>query len=158
MRKSNSVRLAVLVLACGLLAAAPAPLAPGDPSANWLGVMRSEGGAPIPVSLHLNMVAPPFVTGTLTVRPTFLAGCPVCPSTCPPWMGLVTGKFDSGGYVLKMQFPTKDLLTCDVLCQSTIEVVLDFELDGSMSGSGVTHECSPPFGDSVNTWRLKPVP
>ena len=56
----------------------------------------------------------------------------------------------------QMQFPTKDLLTCDVLCLSTIDVVLDFQPDGSMSGAGLTHECDPLFPDSTNTWRLKP--
>ncbi len=158
MRTFCNVRLAVLILASGLIAAAPAPAVPGDPSATWVGVLRPEGAALIPVSLHLNTVAPPFVTGTLTARAVFLAGCPFCTSACPPWTGPVTGKFDAGSYVLSIQFPTKDLLSCDVQCLSTIEVVLNFQPDGSMSGTGVTHECSAPFEDSVNTWRLVPKP
>jgi hypothetical protein len=151
-----TLRLSALILGCGLVAAAPAPPALGDPSATWVGHLRVEGGPPIPVSLYLNMVAPPFVSGLLTVRPTFLVGCPVCPSSCPPWTGIVTGKFDDGAYVLSMQFPTKDLLTCDVVCMSTIDVVLDFQPDGSMSGTGYTNECSPLLPDTTSTWRLMP--
>ena len=157
-----TLRLAALALASSLLGAAPAPPALpaspalGDPVATWVGQMRVEGGPPIPVSLTMGMVAPPFVHGQLTVRPTFLAGCPVCPSTCPPWTGNVSGQFRDGSYVLSMQFPTKDLLSCAVVCESTIEVVLDFEPDGSMSGTGITHECSPLLPDTTNTWRLKP--
>jgi len=155
----GSVRLVVAVLILGLLAAAPSPSpAPlGDGSADWQGVMHPEGGDPLFVKLHLNMVSPPFVSGVLYMRPFSILDCPAC-LQCPGWAGAVTGQFKDGGYVLTIKFPTKELLTCDITCMSTIDVVLDFEADGSMSGTGYFHECLPIFSDWTSTWRLLPPP
>lgn|GEM_PF-6471717 len=66
------------------------------------------------------------------------------------------GEFDSGTYSLPIAFPTKDLFTCETVCFSTIDVVLDLSPSGALAGTGVTHACSPLFEDSINHWRLLP--
>ena len=157
MRTLRNIRLVAVVLACGLLSAARAPVALGDPSATWVGYVSVEGLTPIPVSLHLNMVAPPFVSGTVALRPIEQVGCPSC-LPCPPWAGIVTGKFDDGAYSLTVSLPTKNLLDCTTTCTSTIDLLLDFEADGSLHGFGYYHECFPGLQDFVTKWRMAPLP
>ncbi len=154
-----SARIVLLGLALAVAPAA-APAALDVSSVTWVGVVRDAAHptAPgVPVRLVLTSEFP-VVSGTLTARPPFQAGCDDCPFPCSPLLGTVIGTFAEGGYFLEMLLPTKDLSTCETLCFSTLTVALDFHPDGSLTGTGLTQECSNLFEDTVTAWRLVPQP